>query len=40
MLRSSHPEVNAAVLDAVRQWRYQPIAVAPPHRELVLRPGS
>ena len=28
VLRSSHPEVNAAVLDAVRQWRYQPIAVA------------
>ena len=26
MLRSSHPEVNAAVLDAMRQWRYQPIA--------------
>ena len=41
VLRSSHPEVNAAVLDAVRQWRYQPIAVATPHEvELVLRPGS
>lgn len=41
VLRSSHPEVNAAVLDAVRQWRYQPIAIATPHEvELVLRPGS
>ncbi len=39
--RSSHPEVNAAVLDAVRQWRYQPIAAATPHEvELVLRPGD
>lgn len=37
--RSSHPTMDAAVLDAVRQWRYEPIAAARPHEvQLVLRP--
>lgn len=37
--RSSHPTLDAAVLDAVRQWRYEPIAAARPHEvQLVLRP--
>lgn len=35
--RSTHPELNAAVLEAVRLWRYQPIGAATPHEvELVL----
>lgn len=38
--RSSHPELDAAVLEAVRQWRYRPIAVSTPHEvEVVLRAG-
>lgn len=36
--RSSHPQVDASVLDAVRQWRYEPIAAPRPHEvQLVLR---
>lgn len=36
--RSSHPAMDAAVLEAVRQWRYEPIAAARPHEvQLVLR---
>lgn len=36
--RSSHPTMDAAVLEAVRQWRYEPIAAARPHEvQLVLR---
>ncbi len=36
--RSSHPPMDAAILEAVRQWRYEPIAAARPHEvQLVLR---
>lgn len=36
--RSSHPTMDAAVLEAVRQWRYEPIAAARAHEvQLVLR---
>jgi TonB family protein len=36
--RSSHPTMDAAILEAVRQWRYEPIAAARPHEvQLVLR---
>ncbi len=36
--RSSHPQLDASVLEAVRQWRYEPIAVPRPHEvQLVLR---
>lgn len=38
---SSHPQMNAAVLDAVRQWRYEPAARAREHAvQVVLRPDS
>ena len=38
--RSSHPELDALVLEAVRQWRYRPIPVSTPHEvALVLRAG-
>lgn len=36
--KSSHPQMDAAVLEAVRQWRYQPIAAPRAHEvQLVLR---
>ena len=36
--RSSHPSMDSAILEAVRQWRYEPIAAARPHEvQLVLR---
>jgi TonB family protein len=36
--RSSHPQLDASVLEAVRQWRYEPIAAPRPHEvQLVLR---
>lgn len=36
--RSSHPQLDASVLDAVRQWRYEPISAPRPHEvQLVLR---
>ena len=38
---SSHPQMNAAVLDAVRQWRYEPAARAREHAvQVVMRPDS
>jgi TonB family protein len=38
---SSHPQMDEAVLEAVRQWRYQPIAAPRGHEvQLVLRPAS
>lgn len=38
---SSHPQMNAAVLDAVRQWRYEPAARAREHAvQVVLRPDG
>jgi protein TonB len=38
---SSHPQMDEAVLEAVRQWRYQPIAAPRAHEvQLVLRPGT
>lgn len=38
---SSHPQMNAAVLEAVSQWRYQPIGSAREHSvQVVLRPDS
>lgn len=38
---TSHPQMDAAVLEAVRQWRYQPIAAPRAHEvQLVLRPGA
>jgi len=38
---SSHPQMDEAVLEAVRQWRYQPIAAPRAHEvQLVLRPGA
>lgn len=38
---SSHPQMNAAVLEAVGQWRYQPIGSPREHAvQVVLRPGS
>lgn len=38
---SSHPQMDEAVVEAVRQWRYQPIAAPRAHEvQLVLRPGS
>lgn len=39
--KSSHPQMDAAVLEAVRQWRYQPIAAPRAHEvQLVLRQGD
>jgi protein TonB len=39
--KSSHPQMDAAVLEAVRQWRYQPIAAPRTHEvQLVLRQGD
>ncbi|MBX3604648.1 MAG: TonB family protein [Piscinibacter sp.] len=36
---STHPRMDAAVLEAVRQWRYEPIAAPRPHEVMVvLRP--
>jgi TonB family protein len=36
--RSTHPQVDTSVLEAVRQWRYQPIAGPRAHEvQLVLR---
>lgn len=38
---SSHPQMDEAVLEAVRQWRYQPIAAPRSHEvQLVLRQGG
>lgn len=38
---SSHPQMNAAVLEAVGQWRYEPIARAREHAvQVVLRAGG
>jgi protein TonB len=38
---SSHPQMDEAVLEAVRQWRYQPIAAPRGHEvQLVLRPAD
>lgn len=38
---SSHPRMDEAVLEAVRQWRYQPIAAARGHQvQLVLHPAD
>ena len=38
---SSHPQMNAAVLDAVRQWRYEPAGRAREHAvQVVMRPDS
>lgn len=38
---SSHPQMNAAVLEAVSQWRYEPIGSPREHAvQVVLRPGS
>ncbi|QTN25042.1 TonB family protein [Rhizobacter sp. AJA081-3] len=38
---SSHPQMDDAVLEAVRQWRYQPIAAPRGHEvQLVLRQGG
>lgn len=38
---SSHPQMDEAVLEAVRQWRYQPIAAPRSHEvQVVLRPGG
>lgn len=39
--KSSHPQMDAAVLQAVRQWRYQPIGAPRAHEvQLVLRQGD
>lgn len=41
VLASSHPQMNAAVLDAVRQWRYEPAGRSREHAvQVVLRPDS
>jgi protein TonB len=41
VMASSHPQMNAAVLDAVRQWRYEPAGRAREHAvQVVLRPDS
>ncbi len=38
---TSHPQMDEAVLDAVKQWRYQPIAAPRAHEiQLVLRPAG
>jgi protein TonB len=38
---TSHPQMDEAVLEAVRQWRYQPIAAPRAHEvQLVLRPAG
>jgi protein TonB len=38
---SSHPQMDEAVLEAVRQWRYQPIAAPRKHEvQLVLHPAG
>jgi protein TonB len=38
---SSHPQMDEAVLEAVRQWRYQPIVAPRGHEvQLVLRPAD
>ncbi len=38
---SSHPQMNAAVLEAVRQWRYEPAARSREHAvQVVMRPDS
>lgn len=38
---TSHPQTDEAVLEAVKQWRYQPIAAPRAHEvQLVLRPAS
>ena len=38
---SSHPQMDEAVLEAVRQWRYQPIAAPRSHEvQLVMRPAG
>ncbi len=38
---SSHPQMDDAVLEAVRQWRYRPIAAPRGHEvQLVLRQGG
>ena len=38
---TSHPQMDAAVLEAVKQWRYQPIAAPRAHEvQLVLRPAG
>ncbi len=38
---SSHSQMNAAVLDAVRQWRYEPAGRAREHAvQVVMRPDS
>jgi protein TonB len=38
---TSHPQTDEAVLEAVRQWRYQPIAAPRAHEvQLVLRPAG
>lgn len=41
VMTSSHPQMNAAVLDAVRQWRYEPAGRSREHAvQVVLRPDS
>jgi protein TonB len=38
---TSHPQMDEAVLEAVKQWRYQPIAAPRAHEvQLVLRPAG
>jgi len=38
---SSHPQMNAAVLEAVRQWRYEPAGRSREHAvQVVMRPDS
>ena len=41
VMASSHPQMNAAVLDAVRQWRYEPASRSREHAvQVVLRPEN
>lgn len=41
VMASSHPQMNSAVLDAVRQWRYEPAGRSREHAvQVVLRPDS
>ena len=41
VMASSHPQMNAAVLDAVRQWRYEPAGRSREHAvQVVMRPDS